>query len=126
MIQIVMIKKYNYLIGIFIIIFISTMSLWQYFKKENIYLLYNEKISGCQNIDNYEKNKYPLCNKGIYLFEKKKNKPNVLITNLEDLKLTNKRIIFKNDNYSNKNIYLVVKKDNVYEIIPVEIIQVLS
>ena len=126
MIQIVMIKKYNYLIGIFIIIFISTMSQLQCFKKENIYLLYNEKISGCQNIDNYEKNKYPLCYKGIYLFEKKKNKPNVLITNLEDLKLTNKRIIFKNDNYSNKNIYLVVKKDNVYEIIPVEIIQVLS
>jgi len=120
------IKKYRYLIGIFIIIFISIISVWQYFKKENIYILYNNEISDCQNIDKYEKNKYPLCHNGKYLFEKINNKPILLIDNLKTLKLTTKKDFFKYSIYGNINIYLVVKKGNKYEVLPVKIFQVLS
>ncbi|WP_298782693.1 hypothetical protein [uncultured Polaribacter sp.] len=122
----IVIKKYKYLIGIFIILCIVSITVSRCLKKENLYLLYNNEIADCQHIDKYEKNKYPLCHKGIYLFEKINNKPLVFIDNLKTLKLTAKKDFFKYSTYSNINIFLVIKKGGMYEVLPVKIFQVLS
>jgi hypothetical protein len=121
-----MIKKYKYIIGIFLIIFTSTIIVWQYLRKENIYILYNKEKSNCQNINKYESTKYPLCYNGKYLFEIKSNKPIIYIENLKKIKLTSTKSFFKYSYDRNVNVFLVIKKGNDYQILPVNIIQVLS
>lgn len=125
MIQIV-IKKYKFIIGIFLILCIVSVTVWKYIKKENIYILYNNEVSECKQIDKYEKSKYPLCYNGMYLFEKIDKKPIILVDDLKKIKLTSKKDFFKYFNHSNINIYLIIKKVNTYEILPVNIFQVLS
>lgn len=105
---------------------IVSVIVWSYIKKENIYILYSQEISECQQVDKYEKNKFPLCHNGLYLFDKINKKPIVLIDNLKKVKLTSKKDFFKKSNYSGINIFLVVKKGDIYEVLPVKIIQVLS
>lgn len=125
MIQIV-IKKYKYLIVIFVIILISTIAIWQYYKKDNIYLLYNSDVFDCKYVAEHRKKKYPLCYNGMYLFEIISNKPIVLIDNLKKIKLTSKKTFFKYFNDRNINIFLVIKKGEKYEVLPVKAFQILS
>jgi len=125
MIQIV-IKKYKFIIGTFLIICIVSVTAWKYIKKENIYILYNNEISECKQINKYENSKYPLCHNGVYLFERIVKKPIILVDDLKKIKLTSKEDFFKYFNHTNINIFLVIKKGNTYEILPVNIFQVLS
>jgi hypothetical protein len=120
------IKKYKYLIGIFIIIFISVIAIWQYYKKENIYLLYNSEVSDCKYVAEHRKKKHSLCYNGMYLFEKIDKKPIVLIDNLNRIKLTSKKTFFTYFNHRNINIFLVIKKGKKYEVLPVKAFQILS
>lgn len=122
----IVIKKYKHLIGAIILICFALFINWNYFRKENVYILYNNEVSECQNIDGYTKNRYPLCHNGIYIFEKIKKEPIILIDDIKNVKLTSKSDFFRYTDFSKINIYLVVKKGNIYEVLPVNIFQILS
>ena len=97
----IVIKKYKFIVGIFLILCIVSVTVCIYIKKENIYILYNNEVFECKQIDKYEKNKYPLCYDGrMYLFEKIDKKPIILVDDLKKIKLTSKKDFFKYFNQS--------------------------
>ncbi len=121
----------KYVIGIFItIMFVLLLFLWNKGREENIYILY-DNISDCKYIKESEKKQYHLCDKdgNMYIFKKIDNSQIKFINNVEKFRLTSKKDFLKKIKYrKNKkiNIFLFVKKGNLYEILQVKMYQVLS
>lgn len=124
---ITVIKKYKYTIANILIIISLAIFLWQNSKTKSVYLLYTDDISECKNISQYDKSRHPLCNsKGdLFVFEKIEDKDIRVIENLNKIKFLSKEDFF-NSNLKNTSIFLVIKKGNEYEVIPVKMFQILS
>uniref|UniRef100_A0AB33L3W3 Uncharacterized protein n=1 Tax=Tenacibaculum sp. Pbs-1 TaxID=3238748 RepID=A0AB33L3W3_9FLAO len=124
---ITVIKKYKYTIANILIIISLTVFLWQNSKTKSVYLLYTDNIAECKNISQYDKSRHPLCNsKGdLFVFEKIKDKDIRVIENLNKIKFLSKEEFF-NSNLKNTSIFLVIKRGNEYEVIPVKMFQILS
>lgn len=119
-------NKKKYLIGSFIIIIIPIILLFIHFKKRDVYLYYDTNITYCKDLNEYEKSRYLICyNKEEYSF-KVKDKYNIrLVDNLKNIKITRIDDFFSNYR-RNKRIFLVVKKGNKYEVLPVKMFEVIS
>ncbi len=126
MIQIA-IKKYKYLIVTFIIILCGSIIIWKYYQKENIYILYNNKVSDCPHTYSSRNIKtYVYCTNETYIFERIEEKSIKFIDNINKLKITSKTDFLKYFNRERVSIFLVIKEKNKYKIVPVKGYQVLS
>ncbi len=117
-------NKYKYIIGVLIIVFVTTLII--YLKERNIYIYYDTNITYCKNLNEYEKKQYLICHKNNeYSFVIKDKQPIKIIKNLKKIKITSIENLFSNA-WQNKNLFLVVMKGNQYEILPVRMYQNLS
>lgn len=117
-------NKYKYIIGVLIIIFVTTLII--YLKERNIYIYYDTNITYCKNLNEYEKKEYLICYKNNeYSFVIKDKQPIKVINHLKKIKITSIENLFSNA-WQNKNLFLVVMKGNQYEILPVKMYQNLS
>lgn len=122
MIQIV-IKKYKYLIVIFIILFGIVMLLYP--KKENVYILYKGKPSNCFNVDEHDKEKYfAFCKGKSSIFFEKNTKHKTI--NSTKINIISEEVLFKrfSEFGSGKeiNFFIIEKKveSKKVEVIPVK------
>lgn len=120
------INKYKYLIGSLIIILVSVIIFVSQLKKNNIYIYYDTNVTYCKNLNEYKKKEYLICyNDNEYSFKVKDKQSTEVIESLEKIKLTSIEQFFNNSKH-NKSLFLVVKKENRYEILPVKMYQNLS
>ncbi|MEE4001914.1 hypothetical protein V1T75_16370 [Tenacibaculum sp. FZY0031] len=120
------IKKYKYLIGCLLIIITSIIFLFFHYKRSDIYIYYDKNIKYCKFPRDNKKEEYIICfNNSSYSFKVKNANSVRIIDNLKKIKLTSLEELFNNSR-RNKNLFLIVKKDNKYKILPVKMYQNLS
>ncbi len=123
---ILVIKRYKYLIASILIV-IAVIFLMTQFERKKIYVLYDDSTFFCENVEEYEKNKYHMCDKlgNIIFFQEIKHESIRKINDLSEIELTSKDALFQGlypkSRYANTSFYLVLNFNDVYEIIPVEI-----
>ncbi|WP_271407455.1 hypothetical protein [Tenacibaculum soleae] len=123
-------KKYKYIIGSVFIVLLFIMSIYNLYKKEHIYIYY-DNYADCNNLLNYEKKSHPygMCYKGEKIFFNIKNNRQIKkLKNIKDLIITSKKEMFEETFFNRKNnlFFLVVKKEKKYLVIPIELIKYYS
>lgn len=122
-------KTSKYIIGALFILSLSSIVFYDYIKKQDIYILYDD-FKNCTNAKDYEKEiYYGMCYKQeVIFFEKETNKQICETKTLEKLNLTSKEDFFKIDfrKLKNVNIILIIKKDKGYDIMPVKPFKIIS
>ena len=122
-------KRYKYIVGSLLILFFCSLVLYNYYKKKDIYILY-DNFKDCHNVEKYHKAMYyGMCYKNNEIFfEKNRNKKEYEIKDINRFKLISKDEFFKiNFNrFKDINLFLIVKKDSEFVIIPVKPIKIIS
>ncbi|WP_435260673.1 hypothetical protein [Tenacibaculum sp. nBUS_03] len=120
-------NKYKYLIGSLIIILVPIIIvLVTQFDNNNIYIYYDTNIVYCKNLKEFKKKEYLMCyNNNEYSLKVKEKQPIDVIENLKKIELTSIKEFFTNS-MQNKNLFLVIRKNNKYHVLPVKIYQNLS
>ena len=90
------INRYKYLIGVFLILFSIAISLYINLREENVYLLYEDDLSNCYDIKEYEKRMYYVfCDgKKSIFFEKDETQKTKSIKALRSVNLISKKDLF--------------------------------
>lgn len=123
------VKKNNrLLLTIISTLIISIIVFFKYLKKENVYILYNTSIADCKYKIGYQITDFPICDKkgNLYFFKKISEQPIVFKERFNNLNLKSKDEFFEYANPTKINIFLVVKRGEKYEVIPVKLLQVLG
>jgi len=123
------IKKYKYVIGSFLILFLCLIILYHYSRKKDIYILYDDFMN-CNNVEEYQQERYlGMCYKhDVIFFEKNKKEKEYEIKDINKFKLISKDEFFKIDfkKFKKINLILIVKRDKGYEIIHVRPFKIIS
>jgi hypothetical protein len=127
------IRKYKYLIGSGIILLFLIIVLYASNIKENIYISYDEDIANCSNDEYINPVDYVICykEKKIY-FKKKRGKERDALSFKKRKLITPEKLFVNYYNYNfilkskKKNFFLVLKKGDMFRIVPVNIIKFIS
>ncbi len=122
-------KRYKYIFGSLLILFFCFLVLYNYYKKKDIYILY-DNFKDCNNVEEYQRAMYyGICYKNDEIFfEKKINKKEYEIKDITKFELISKDEFFKIsfNRFKDINLFLIVKKDSEFVIIPVKPIKIIS
>lgn len=122
-------KRYKYIFASLLILFFCTLVLYNYYKKKDIYILY-DNFKDCHNVKEYQRaTYYGICYKNDEIFfEKNINKKEYGIKDITKFELISKDEFFKiNFNrFKDINLFLIVKKDSEFVIVLVKPIKIIS
>ena len=120
------VKIIKYIIGSLFVLSLCFLMFYNYSKKENVYLLYDD-FANCEYIEEYKKKMYyEICYKHNVILCKKKTYKKIYETEtIEEFKLTSKEDFFKIDYEKLKdvNLILIIKENKKFKIVTVHIVE---
>lgn len=122
-------KNLKYIIGSLFVLSLCFLIFYNYSKKEDVYLIYDD-FANCENVEEYKKKMYfGICyEQNEVLFKKNPDKKVYQIRSIDKFKLSSKEDFFKiyYKKFKEINLILIIKEDEKFKIVPVHIVKIIS